>query len=98
MEIADKELEQLAQLANLTFDQREAERLKSDMETIIQYFADKFSELDTENVAPMEHVLQTRNVFREDEPTVSTEREKMLKNASEKENGYFKVPKVMDGN
>ena len=54
------------------------------------------SELDTENVKPTTYALPMQNVFRKDEVKASLDREAALANAPLKEDGYFKVPKVLE--
>ena len=57
-------------------------------------FANKISELDTDNVEPTQHILETHNVFRKDEVVPSYKREDIIKNAPEKEAGCIIVPGV----
>ena len=64
--------------------------------TIINYSMNKLNELNTDDVQPMEHVLPVRNVFREDICEQSFDREDILKNAPEKSEGCFLVPKVVE--
>ena len=44
-------------------------------------FAEQLNELDTENVEPTSHVLDMKNVLREDVPQKGIAREEVLKNA-----------------
>ena len=44
----------------------------------------------------MAHVLPIKNVFREDVVKPSLDRELALSNAPLKEDGYFKVPKIIE--
>ncbi len=98
MGITDKDIQYVADLARLNLSEEEAERLARDMDSIIRYSMEKLKELDTDAVKPMEHVLPIRNVFREDLNGDSFDRDDVLQNAPDKENGCFKVPKVVDGN
>jgi aspartyl/glutamyl-tRNA(Asn/Gln) amidotransferase C subunit len=54
--------------------------------------------LDTDGVKPMEQVSSNQNIFRDDKCEHSLEQQEVLKNASVNEKGYFKVPRVMEGN
>jgi len=56
----------------------------------------KLKEVDTEGIKPTYHVNDTRNAMREDKVEKSLAREKVLLNGPDKENGYFKIPKVLD--
>ena len=65
------------------------------MESVID-FANALNALDTEGVPVREHLVPTSNVFREDVVKESLSREAALSNAPLKEDGYFKVPKVLE--
>ena len=64
------------------------------MDDILTYM-DNLSVLDTTNVKPTTYALPMQNVFREDEVRPSLDREAALANAPLKEDGYFKVPRVL---
>ena len=59
---------------------------------------EKMNELDTENVKPLAHCLPVSNVFREDYAKESLGTEKILTNAPQKDESFFKVPKILDEN
>jgi aspartyl-tRNA(Asn)/glutamyl-tRNA(Gln) amidotransferase subunit C len=71
------------------------EGLKRDLGSILNYM-DSLNELDTENVEPMSHVFDLKNVFRADETVKRDNREDLLKNAPDKKDGCFKVPKTVE--
>ena len=96
MKITCKDLENIALLSRLEFSQSELETFTGQMDAILQY-AEVLNKLDVENVEPMAHVLPLKNVMRVDEVRPSLSRELALSNAPEQENGYFKVPKIMEG-
>jgi aspartyl/glutamyl-tRNA(Asn/Gln) amidotransferase C subunit len=54
-------------------------------------------ELDTDGVRPMSHVLELKNVWRDDRPRNLKETKSILSNAPEREGAYFKVPKILEG-
>lgn len=94
MSVTKKDVEKIAELAKLKFTDDELENFTHQMNEILSYM-DKLNELDTENVKPLSHPVEQINVFREDElrPSVSTE--EALKNAPDKTDQHFKVPKVI---
>lgn len=96
MAITEKDIQYVADLARLNLSPDETDRLTRDMEEIIRYSMEKLSELDTENVEPMEHVLPIRNIFREDKSYESFDREEILRNAPDKADGCFRVPRTVD--
>jgi aspartyl-tRNA(Asn)/glutamyl-tRNA(Gln) amidotransferase subunit C len=94
MAITIKDVEHIAKLAKLEFTDAEKEKFTHQMNQILEYM-DQLNSLDTSNVEPLSHVIELSNVFRADEvkPGVSTE--DALKNAPEKNDQFFKVPKVI---
>jgi len=95
MAVTRKDVENIAALARLSFPEDEKERLTSTLNSILEYF-DKLSELDTEEVEPLTHILPVHNVMRGDECTPSLPREKALANAPEESRGHFVIPKVIE--
>ena len=59
------EVKHVANLARLAITEEEAEKLTNELDAIIS-FAEQLNELDTENVEPTSHVLDMKNIFRED--------------------------------
>jgi len=80
-------------LAKLELSEQEKEKAKQDMERMLEYI-DKLKELDTDGVEPMSHIFPVENVFREDEIINEDDRENMLKNAPQKKDGKYVVPKT----
>ena len=67
------------------------------MNNILDY-VEKLNELNTQNIKPLTHPIESNNVFREDELKISSSKEEALKNAPNKTSEYFKVPKVINQN
>ena len=59
------QVKHVANLARLAITEEEAEKFTKQLDAIIA-FAEQLNELDTENVEPTSHVLEIKNVFRED--------------------------------
>ncbi len=95
MKITKEQVEHVANLARLNLTDEEKEQMTKDMEAIIE-FADQINGLDIENVAPTAHIIPINNVFRVDEVVPSMERDLLLSNAPNQENGCFSVPKVVE--
>jgi aspartyl-tRNA(Asn)/glutamyl-tRNA(Gln) amidotransferase subunit C len=83
-----------AKLANLHFEDAEAELLAGQLEKILGY-VDKLGELDLEGVPATRHVLHAPPELREDEHRESLGPELALKNAPDTESNHFLVPKVI---
>lgn len=96
MSVTKKNVEYIASLAKLSFKVEELENYTHQLNNILTYM-EKLNELDTENIEPLSHPIENTNVFREDVPVQSTSREEALKNAPDKNEEYFKVPKVISG-
>lgn len=91
--ISDETIEYVGILAKLELSDEEKEQAKKDMGNMLDYI-DKLNELDTEGVEPMSHAFPVQNVFREDEVVNGDDRDNMLKNAPQKKDGTYMVPKT----
>ena len=65
MSVTIKDVEHIAELARLEFDEKEKEKLTHELNDILKYI-EKLNELDTSNVEPLSHVIELSNVFRDD--------------------------------
>ena len=95
MEITDKLVAYVAELAHLKLDDAQKRQAADDLARMIGY-VDKLSELDTDGVEPMSHAFPVTNVFREDEVRESMAREQVLANAPAAKDGCFLVPKTVE--
>ena len=93
--ISEETSEYVGILAKLELSGEEKEQAKKDMESMLDY-VDKLNELDTDGVEPMSHVFPVNNVFREDIVINGDDREEILKNAPERKDGAFVVPKTVE--
>ena len=94
--ITRAEVDHAARLARLRLTEEEADTFQRDLASILDYVA-SLNELDTEPVDPMSHVLEVRNVWREDEEAPYPDPEGILSNAPEREDDAFKVPRILEG-
>ena len=92
--ISTEDVQHVARLARLDISDEETERFAQQLNAILTYM-DKLNELDTSNVEPMSHVIDVSNAFREDIVRESIPQEVSLANAPERENGFFKVPRII---
>ncbi|MCD8510389.1 MAG: Asp-tRNA(Asn)/Glu-tRNA(Gln) amidotransferase subunit GatC [Bacillus sp. (in: Bacteria)] len=93
--ITQEQVKHVANLARLEFTDAEIELFTQQLDDIIVY-AEQLNELDTTDVEPTSHVLDVKNVLREDEVKPSKDRDEVLKNAPAHEGGQFKVPSVLE--
>jgi aspartyl-tRNA(Asn)/glutamyl-tRNA(Gln) amidotransferase subunit C len=94
MSVTIKDVEHIAKLANLEFSDMEKTKFTQQMNQILDY-VEQMNKLDTNKVEPLSHVIELSNVFRSDEVKQSVSTEEALKNAPEKTEQFFKVPKVI---
>ncbi len=95
MKIGKGDVEHVAQLARLHFEEEELERFTVQMNAILAYM-DQLNELDTSQVEPTTHAMDLFNVFRKDLVMESIPLEKALANAPQREGPSFQVPKVIE--
>ncbi len=88
------QVEHVALLARLELSEEEKEKYATQLNDILGH-AEKLGELDTSDVPPTAHVLPLRNVMREDKVGDHLSNEAALSNAPAKEDGYFRVPKIV---
>ena len=94
MSVTKKDVEYIANLARLSFNEEELEKFTHELNEILNY-VEKLNELDTESIEPLSHPIENKNVFRADEVKPSIDREEALKNAPERTEEFFVVPKVI---
>lgn len=96
MKITRKDVESVALLSRLEIPEGDIETVTKQLDAILEY-VDVLNKVDTAKVEPTAHVLPLKNVMRTDEVQPSLSREMALMNAPEQEDGYFKVPKIVEG-
>lgn len=93
--ISIDQVKHVANLARLAITEEEAQKFTTQLDAIIT-FAELLNEVDTEQVEPTSHVLDMKNVMREDVPSSGLPREEVLKNAPEHQDGQIKVPSIIE--
>lgn len=95
MSLSVDDVRYIASLARLRFEADEEAKLAEQMSQILGYVS-KLDELDTSDVEPMAHVLDAKNVFREDVARQRISHEDGLRNAPDADGDFFRVPKVIE--
>jgi len=93
--VTPDEVARIAHLSKLNLEGGELEKLTEDFNQILGY-VQQISEVNTENIQPMSHVLELKNVTRKDIPGNSLGIEDVKNLAPEFNAGYFVVPRVID--
>ncbi|MCK5494634.1 MAG: Asp-tRNA(Asn)/Glu-tRNA(Gln) amidotransferase subunit GatC [Candidatus Omnitrophica bacterium] len=88
-------LEHVSNLASIEIEEDKKEFFAAQLSKIINYI-DKLKELDVRGVEPMRGLHVKGNVFREDKVKDFIHNEDILQNAPLSQDGYFKIPKVID--
>ncbi len=96
MKITTQDMEQVALLSRLEIPVANREEVTSQLNAILDYM-EMLNKLDTTGIDPTAHVLPLKNIMRPDATAPSLPRDLALSNAPEQEEGYFKVPKIMEG-
>lgn len=93
--ITKDDVKHVAHLARLSFSDEEMDKFTKQLDDIIG-FAEQLNELDTKEVEPTTHVLDVKNVLREDESRDWLSNEEALQNAPDQKNGQVKVPPILE--
>ena len=89
------DVKRLAQLSALTITDEEAESLRRQLGDILGY-VEQLDQVDTTGLEPTYQVGGLENVMREDQVhEYGVDRDGLLKNAPDTENGQIKVKKVL---
>ncbi len=94
--ITPEDVQYVAGLAQLILDEETQAHMARDLADILTYI-EKLNELNTDGIEPMMHVLDMRNVYREDEVGTCLTREQAMSNAPAGDGDYFIVPQILDG-
>ncbi len=95
MKIDRETLRKIAHLARLDLKKEDEESMIADLTGILDW-VDQLNEVDTEGVIPLTNMSHEVNMFREDEVGRHLDHNQALKNAPNKDDDYFKVPKVIE--
>lgn len=86
---------QVAELAKLALSPEEEECMGRELEAVLD-FAQALSSLDTQDVPMTAHVIPMENVFREDVPAPSMDREALLACAPARTRECVAVPQTFE--
>ncbi len=95
MKVTETDLQMVAGLSRLNIRDDEKSTALKDLNAIISH-VEQLQEIDTTSIEPTTYARPMQNVFREDEVKPSLDRESALSNAPEQDDGYFKVPRVLE--
>jgi aspartyl-tRNA(Asn)/glutamyl-tRNA(Gln) amidotransferase subunit C len=93
--ITRDEVIHVARLARLELTEAEIERMRAQLNGILQYI-DKLSALDVTGVEPTAHAVPLVNVMRADEVVPPLAQDAMLANAPDRVGALFRVPRILE--
>jgi aspartyl-tRNA(Asn)/glutamyl-tRNA(Gln) amidotransferase subunit C len=94
MTFAKNQIFQIAKLARLSLSDEEADRLKSDLSSIVAY-VNQLREINVDDVKPMSHAKDRVLSFRDDEVFSALGRD-CIKLSAGFEDGLVRVPKIIE--
>ena len=86
-----EEVEKVADNARLKLDEEETKEMAEDFNDILEMF-ETLDNIDTENVEPSFHPVETESKTRKDEVKESLNKEETFQNTDNEEDGFFKGP------
>jgi aspartyl-tRNA(Asn)/glutamyl-tRNA(Gln) amidotransferase subunit C len=95
MKVSKEELLHIVKLSNLRIKEEEIDDYMKNLEEILS-FVKVLNNVDTSQVDETIGQVSGYNVFRKDEVKQFENRELLLQNAPESEDGMFKIPKVIN--
>ena len=95
MSINKSDIEHLCNLSKLNLDDEEQSVFLSQMQSILDMI-EELQEVDTGDIEPMAHPLQMTQRLRDDLSLIHISENKYQKNTDSAEDGFYKVPKVID--
>ena len=95
MKIDIAAVEHIARLSRLSLTNEEKEVFGPQLSGIIEY-VETLGVLDTSDIEPTSHVIDMKNIMREDKLRPSLSLEDAMLNAPDPSDGFFRVPKIIE--
>ena len=95
MSITKDTVSYVANLARIELTDKELGHFTTQLDRILEY-VHQLENLDTSGLEPTSHVLEMKNVYRDDRVKPSLKAEEAVKNAPVKEDNMFKVRKIIE--
>lgn len=93
--LSTADVAKVAAQARLRLTEEELEKLSGQLSDILRMAAE-LKAIDTEGVEPTAHGIPVYNVMRDDVVVPSMSQADVLSGAPEKQDGYFKVPRILE--
>lgn len=89
------DIAKVAKLARISVSEEDLAVYGAQLGDILQH-AERVQALPTDGVPPTSHPFEMTNAFRPDEVRPSLDRDEVLAQAPATEDGYFRVPRILD--
>ncbi len=90
------QVRKVASLARLELSEAEEQQFTGQLNSILDY-VQQLDELDTTDVPPTTRAIEVSNITRPDRLVTFAGREDILNSSPDREEDFFKVPKIMGG-
>ena len=95
MAVTKDDIQKLSQLARINLTDSDAGPVTDRVNSVLN-MVDTLQAIDTTTVSPMSHPLDAVQRLRADSVTEENQRDALLNNAPEQQDGLFLVPKVIE--
>ena len=95
MSIDKNQVKKVAKLSRISLDDKNLESLSNDLASILK-FVEQLNKLDTNNVKPLNSIVDKSLETRKDKVNDGKIKEEILKNSPDKNQDFFIVPKVVE--
>lgn len=95
MSISRDQVQHLAELAHIDLDEDKVDKYRDELTQILDY-VEKLDELDLSDVEPTTHAVPMQLRLRDDEVESSLSEKDAMRNAPNKRDGQFQVPRVVE--
>ena len=85
----------IADLAKIEIHDKKIEDISSSLQKILN-LVNEMNTINTDDIEPMSHPLNLKQELRKDKVLEENKRDLFQKNNKYTENGYYKVPKIID--
>lgn len=93
--VDEKLVRHIARLSRLTLSDAEVRLFTAQLAQVLAY-VDQLSSIDVAGVEPLTQPFPSSDVLREDTPGPSLTAEQALANSPQQQDGFFRVPAVLD--
>lgn len=95
MSLKTDDVRNIAHLARLHIDEADVDKYAADLSSILD-LVDQMNRVDSQGVTPLANPLDATQRLRADEVTESDQRDKFQGIAPDVEQGFYRVPKVIE--